>query len=227
MLRALDPESRILSNLVIDYVSFRLRSSQSEALGITAYVNSLRTTRTVGVVEKLLEFIHRHCLNKHETPAGCRGVFAVRFMSAFLFADRVAATGHTAAAAKAHDTACRLLETFSAIVAKLRWLGSSATMEALSDNLTAPFLGQYTEFVIALEEFEGVDRRRLITRVEHALAALYQLRSTYVEGNAEPDWLAECDDKIGQLHARLRFSAGLDAVDNLHARLAREGHAVV
>ena len=222
MLCVLNPvDSRTLSNLVIDYVSFRLRSRQSNALGMNAYMNSLRTSRTVRVVEKLLGCIHRHCLTKYGTPAGCPDVNAARFLSAFFFADRVTAAGHAPAAVRAHEMACLLLDTFSAIVARLRWLGSSATMEALSDDLTAPFLTQYVEFFKALEAFEGVNQELIITRIEHALAALYQMRSTYVEGDAVPAWLAECDDKIGQLHARLLLCAGLDAVDNLHARLAQ------
>jgi hypothetical protein len=204
-----------LSNLVVDYVSFRLRSRQANALGIRAYVNSLHTPRTVGVVEKLLEHIHAHCLSKHGLIEGCRNIDVAKFMAAFLFADRT----DDVATKTVRDTARPLLCTFSAIMARLRWLGSSATLDGVDASLTAPFLSKLTAYHNAHDRYEGVNRDRLVERIEHALVGLYQLRSTYADGGEVPIWLAECDTQVNLLRQRLVLMVGMDALERFHARL--------
>ena len=209
----------MLSNLVVDYVSFRLRSRQSNNLGIRAYMSSLRTPRTVLVVGQLLEHIHAHCLSKHGVVGGGHVIDATKFMHAYLFADRVPATEQDLAIARTRAAARPLLSTFSTIVARLRWLGSSATMDGVDADLTAPFLPQLSTFYNALDGYEGVDRNMIVTRIEHALVGLYQLRSTYVEGGNVPFWLAECDTQINMLRARFIHIDGMEALDRFHAGL--------
>lgn len=215
-------DSRTLSNLVVDYVSFRFRSRQANALGIHAYMNSIRTPRKLQVVEELLRYIHAHCLSKHGMP-GCREVDAYKFMSAYLFADRMPAheqeSLHTA---RTREAAQPLMETFSAIIARLRWLGSSASLDAVADDLTTPFLSQLTAFYNAHDGFAGITRERLITRIEHVLVALYQQRFIRVRDGVDPLWLAVCDTQIVRLREQYVLFVGVEALDRLHARMTGE-----
>lgn len=218
-------DSRTLSNLVVDYVSLRLRSPQANGLGIHAFMQNIRTPRTMQVVGALLQHLHAHCVAKHGMP-GVGEVDAYKFMSVYLFADRMHAHAQeTPATAITREAAQPLLRTFSAIIARLRWLGSSgASFDAVSDDLTAPFLSQLAAFYNAHDAFAGLNREGLIARAGRALVEFYRRRLAHV---GAVEWLPVCDAHIVRLRGVYTRLAGVDALDQFHARLTGENGLLV
>ena len=215
--------NQTLSNLVVDYISFRFRFPLTVDLEINEYMRYLTAPAKMRVVEQLLNCIRAHCVAKHGEPVGCRENNTELFMMMFFCLDKLPQHNQfeDATVTRVRDTAHLLMDTLSAIVTKLRWLGSGVTIEMVETELTAPFLSHVTEFFNAYDAYYHI---RTFTRIRHSLAALYMARSARIDEDGVPAaWLVAVDDQITRLRERLNMIAGADAVELFHEVMVSRG----
>lgn len=188
-----------------------------KSISFEALVVFLREKNIIAVSKACLQRIHCLCIRRHGTP--CRSltpeIVNVRvFLAAFMIAYRPTHVFESMGELEQSllESAGPLIEALEGICGSLRGQGFAS----VPSTLTVGFTPMLFEFLKRFKAWKIPDEAKLITRIKHALLALYQAEALLGEDSA--NLRVEFTTQIERLRSKLAQIAGPDALAQFDAQ---------
>ena len=223
----LETDQRTDRVLMLDFSLEGVNLDSARAMGFHALVPHLRRPETLSVTKAVVSRLHMLAVRRHGMEAGITSVNVRVFLSGFMIAvypEMVFENMPQQPLAQAlHDATLPLLHHFermcrpvSDAAHDIRNEDGEVTFElCVPEEGTRPFQALLRTFLDAFRAWKIPDEERLLTRIRHALLALYQAQAHLPQNGAGADAavVQEFRAQIERLEGKLAQIGGRDALE--------------